>query len=100
MSGKGSFFMVVPMRFFFANAGLMKFPVHPESIKALAQENMATFTQTIKLSEYRALFAAILCGPGRSFQGLPSGGSPSFPHRVVAACGPSQAVVGGLAQLA
>ena len=64
-------------------AGLMKFPVHPESIKALA-DALLICTYTTKLLAYRVLLAAIRCGPGRSFQGLPSGGSSSFPpHAVV-----------------
>ena len=64
-------------------AGLMKFPVHPESIKALA-DALPICTHTTKLLAYRALLAAIRCGPGRSFQGLPFGGSPSFPIAVFA----------------
>lgn len=59
----------------------MKFPVDPESIKALA-DALPIDTQTLRLSAERALLAAIRCGPGRSVQGLSSGGSPSFPHRV------------------
>ena len=51
ISGKGSFFIIIPIRFFSANARLIKFPIHPKSIKALAQENIATFTHTTKLSK-------------------------------------------------
>lgn len=71
------------MSYRLTKAGLIKFPVHPESIKALAGA-LPICTHTTKLLAYRALLAAIRCGPGRSFQGLPSGGSSSFPHRVVA----------------
>ena len=85
MSGKGSFFVRVLMSCRLIKAGLMKFPMHPKSIKALA-DAVLICTYTTKLLAYRALLAAIRCGPGRSFQGLSSGGSPSFPHRAVAAC--------------
>lgn len=59
-------------------AGLMKFPVHPKSIKALA-DALLICTYTTRLLAYRALLAAIRYGLGRSFQGLPFRGSPSFP---------------------
>jgi hypothetical protein len=78
-----------------AKAGLMKFPVHPESIKALAGA-LPICTHTTKLLRYRTLLAAIRCGPGRSVQGLSSGGSSSFPHHVVAVV-LGLPVVGGLA---
>jgi hypothetical protein len=82
LSGKGSLFNLVSTLYLLQNYRLMKFPMHPESIKALAGV-LPIDTQILRLSALRALLTAILCSPGRSVQGLSSGGSPSFPHSAV-----------------
>jgi hypothetical protein len=47
-------------------AGLMKFPIHPESIKALV-DALPICTYITKLLAYRALLAAIRYSLGQSF---------------------------------
>jgi hypothetical protein len=54
------------MSYHLIKAGLMKFPMHPKSIKALA-DALLIYTYITKLLAYRALLAAIRYGPGRSF---------------------------------
>jgi hypothetical protein len=66
ISGKGSNFFLVLMSYRLTKARLIKFPMHPKSIKALAGA-LLICTYTTKLFAYRALLAAIRYGLGRSF---------------------------------
>jgi hypothetical protein len=66
ISGKGSNFFLVLISYRLTKARLIKFPMYPESIKALAGA-LLICTYITKLLAYRALLTAIRYSPSRSF---------------------------------